>query len=74
MIYEEVAMGDVQAWAKGTRNAFQEAYKLYEKGKIMIDEHDIKMSELAREKVLNQERKIREEERREMWEEERREM
>ena len=41
---------------------------LYEKGKVCIEKHNAKLDELAKEKLLSQERKSREDERREMWE------
>jgi len=68
MVDEEEAIGVVQEWTKGTRNEFQGAVVLYEKGKLLVDKHNAKVDELGREKALNQERKNREDERREMWE------
>ena len=40
---------------------------LYKKGKVLLDKHNAKVDELAKEKVLNQERKNRKDKRREMW-------
>ena len=68
MIDEEEPIGVVQEWIKGTRTEFQWVVVWYEKGKLLVDRHNAKVDELAREKVLNQERKNREDERREMWE------
>ena len=68
MIDEEEPTGVVQEWIKGTRNEFQGAIVLYEKGKLLVDKHNTKVDELAREKALNQERKNKEDEGREMWE------
>ena len=68
MIDEEELIGVVQEWIKGTRTEFQGVIVLYEKGKLLVDRHNAKVDELVREKVLNQERKNREDERREMWE------
>ena len=58
MIDEEEPIGVVQEWIKGTRTEFQGVVVLYEKGKLLVDMHIAKVDELAREKVLNQERKI----------------
>ena len=66
MIDEEEPTGEVQEWSKGTRNEFQRAVVLNEKGKLLVDKHNAIVDELAREKALNQKRQNREDERREM--------
>ena len=66
MIDEEEPTGKVQEWSKGTRNEFQRAVVLYEKGKLLVDKHNAIVDELPREKALNQKKQNREDERREM--------
>ena len=64
MIDEDEPIAAVQGWIKGTRYEFQGAILLYEKGKVLVEMHNSKLDELAKEKVLSQERKNREDERR----------
>ncbi len=68
MIDEDATIVKVQTWTKDTRRAFQGVFSLYEKGKLVLDDYNTKMNELAKEKASHQERKNREDERREMWE------
>ena len=50
MIDEEETIGVVQKWTKGTRNEFQGAVVLFEKGKIEVDKQNAKVDELDRER------------------------